>query len=68
MVSNARRRNGGIGDVELLLPGFNMPKGLEPMLPIYQRGILIYGDSSIRGIGRAYFNYIKQIPRRAVYH
>jgi len=27
MVSEARRRKGGVGDAEFLLPGFNMPKG-----------------------------------------
>jgi putative lipoic acid-binding regulatory protein len=27
MVSEARRRKGGVGDGEFLLPGFNMPKG-----------------------------------------
>jgi len=27
MVSDARRRKGGVGDGEFLLPGFNMPKG-----------------------------------------
>jgi len=47
MVSDARRRKGGVGDGEFLLPGFNIPKGLEPLLPIYQRGIL-YGTPSIR--------------------
>lgn len=29
MVSESRRRKGGVGDGEFLLPGFNMPKG-EP--------------------------------------
>lgn len=29
MVSDARRRKGGVGDREFLLPGFNMPKGKE---------------------------------------
>jgi len=47
MVSDARRRKGGVGDGEFLLPGFNIPKGLEPLLPIYQRGIL-YGTPTIR--------------------
>eukprot|EP00980_Cylindrotheca_fusiformis_P009504 scaffold2077_cov119-Cylindrotheca_fusiformis.AAC.7 len=47
LVSDARRRKGGVGDGEFLLPGFNLPKGLEPLLPIYQRGIL-YGTPSIR--------------------
>jgi len=47
MVSDARRRKGGVGDGEFLLPGFNIPKGLEPLLPIYQRGIL-YGTPNIR--------------------
>ena len=27
MVSEARRRKGGVGDGEFLLPGFNIPKG-----------------------------------------
>lgn len=27
MVSDARRRKGGVGDGEFLLPGFNIPKG-----------------------------------------
>lgn len=27
MVSDARRRKGGVGDGEFLLPGFNVPKG-----------------------------------------
>ena len=27
MVSDARRRKGGVGDGEFLLPGFNMPNG-----------------------------------------
>jgi len=49
MVSDARRRKGGVGDGEFLLPGFNIPKGLEPLLPIYQRGIL-YGTPSIREV------------------
>mmetsp|Transcript_15448 Transcript_15448/g.38424 ORF Transcript_15448/g.38424 Transcript_15448/m.38424 type:complete len:657 (+) Transcript_15448:4088-6058(+) len=57
MVSDARRRKGGVGDGEFLLPGFNIPKGLEPLLPIYQRGIL-YGTPNIReasaaGLGEA---------------
>jgi len=47
MVSDARRRKGGVGDGEFFLPGFNIPKGLEPLLPIYQRGIL-YGTPTIR--------------------
>jgi hypothetical protein len=28
MVSDARRRKGGVGDGEFLLPGLNMPKGM----------------------------------------
>jgi len=47
LVSDARRRKGGVGDGEFLLPGFNIPKGLEPLLPIFQRGIL-YGTPSVR--------------------
>ncbi|KAL7456767.1 hypothetical protein ACHAWC_008242 [Mediolabrus comicus] len=47
MVSDARYRKGGVGDGEFFLPGLNIPKGLEPLLPIYQRGIL-YGDATTR--------------------
>jgi len=47
MVSDARYRKGGVGDRQFYLPGFNMPKGLEPLMPIYQRGIL-YGNSAVR--------------------
>eukprot|EP00956_Cyclotella_meneghiniana_P043965 scaffold296027_cov89-Cyclotella_meneghiniana.AAC.2 len=47
MVSEARYRKGGVGDGQFYLPGLNMPKGLEPLLPIYQRGIL-YGDATMR--------------------
>jgi len=49
MVSDARRRKGGVGDGEFLLPGFNIKGGLEPLLPVYQRGIL-YGNSNIREV------------------
>jgi len=52
MVSEARRRKGGVGDGEFFLPGFNIPKGLEPLLPIYQRGIL-YGNATIREVAAA---------------
>jgi hypothetical protein len=33
MVSDARRRKGGVGDGEFLLPGFNMPKGTSTDIP-----------------------------------
>eukprot|EP00547_Thalassionema_nitzschioides_P012180 CAMPEP_0194261726 /NCGR_PEP_ID=MMETSP0158-20130606/46175_1 /TAXON_ID=33649 /ORGANISM="Thalassionema nitzschioides, Strain L26-B" /LENGTH=3020 /DNA_ID=CAMNT_0039001857 /DNA_START=53 /DNA_END=9111 /DNA_ORIENTATION=- len=49
MVSEARRRKGGVGDGEFLMPGFNIPKGLDPLLPVYQRGIL-YGTPVIREV------------------
>jgi len=52
LVKEARRRKGGVGDGEFLLPGFNIPKGLEPLLPIYQRGIL-YGNASTREVAAA---------------
>ncbi|KAL7522340.1 hypothetical protein ACHAWX_007024 [Stephanocyclus meneghinianus] len=52
MVSEARYRKGGVGDGQFFLPGFNIPKGLEPLLPIYQRGIL-YGDAAVREIAAA---------------
>ena len=63
VVSESRRRKGGVGDGDFFMPGFNIPKGmlcflcvfivtwmrfysvvikysgLEPLWPIYQRGI-----------------------------
>ena len=38
MVSEARRRKGGVGDGEFLLPGFNMPKGKD--LTFHERRIV----------------------------
>jgi hypothetical protein len=32
MVSDARRRKGGVGDGEFLMPGFNLPKGTFPFV------------------------------------
>merc|ERR1712238_465332 len=49
VVSDARRRKGGVGDGEFFLPGFNMAKGLEPLMPIYHRGIL-YGNAEVRQV------------------
>lgn len=83
MVSESRRRKGGVGDGEFLLAGFNIPKGkigilshlecspspskvysnnliilfsnlsllsgIQPLLPIYSRGIL-YGRPEIREV------------------
>ena len=47
LVSEARRRKGGVGDGLFLLPGINIPKGLEPILPMYHQGIL-YGTPIVR--------------------
>eukprot|EP00586_Coscinodiscus_wailesii_P014096 CAMPEP_0172505274 /NCGR_PEP_ID=MMETSP1066-20121228/185056_1 /TAXON_ID=671091 /ORGANISM="Coscinodiscus wailesii, Strain CCMP2513" /LENGTH=2828 /DNA_ID=CAMNT_0013281825 /DNA_START=96 /DNA_END=8582 /DNA_ORIENTATION=- len=47
IVSDARRRKGGVGDGDFFLPGLNIPKGLEPLLPMFQRGIL-YGTPQMR--------------------
>lgn len=33
MVSDARRRKGGVGDGEFLLPGFHIPKGTWSFIP-----------------------------------
>jgi hypothetical protein len=35
MVSDARRRKGGVGDGEFLLPGFNIPKGTFLALSLF---------------------------------
>ena len=35
MVSDARRRKGGVGDGEFLLPGFNIPKGKRIMPELF---------------------------------
>lgn len=48
IVSDARHRRGGGGvGAEFHLPGVNIPKGLEPLLPMYQQG-LMYGSPEIR--------------------
>jgi len=49
IVSDSRRRIGGVGDGEFLLPGLNIPKGLEPLLPMYQKGILS-GSPTLREV------------------
>lgn len=40
VVSNARRRKGGVGDAAFALPGLNVPGGLDPFLPVYTQGLL----------------------------
>lgn len=48
IVSDARHRRGGGGaGAEFHLPGVNIPKGLEPLLPMYQQG-LMYGSPEVR--------------------
>lgn len=48
IVSDARHRKGGGGTgAEFFLPGVNIPKGLEPLLPMYQQG-LMYGSPEVR--------------------
>ncbi|CAM9654236.1 unnamed protein product, partial [Hapterophycus canaliculatus] len=48
IVSDARHRKGGGGaGAEFYLPGVNIPKGLEPLLPMYQQG-LMYGSPEVR--------------------
>lgn len=48
IVSDARHRRGGGGaGGEYLLPGVNIPRGLEPLLPMYQQG-LMYGTPEVR--------------------
>lgn len=47
-VSDARHRKGGGGTgAEYFLPGVNIPKGLEPLLPMYQYG-LMHGSPEVR--------------------
>ena len=41
LVSDARHRRGGAGSGgEFLLPAFNVPKGIEPLLSLYQHALL----------------------------
>lgn len=48
IVSDARHRKGGGGvGADFHLPGVNIPKGLEPLLPMYQQG-LMYGSPEVR--------------------
>jgi hypothetical protein len=44
-ISDARHRKGGAG-MAFELPGLNIPKGLEPWLPMYQQG-LMYGSPEV---------------------
>ncbi|CAM9338279.1 unnamed protein product [Discosporangium mesarthrocarpum] len=48
IISDSRHRRGA-GDLgeEFLLPGVNIPRGLEPLLPMYQQG-LMYGTRDVR--------------------
>ncbi|CAM9978455.1 unnamed protein product, partial [Phaeothamnion confervicola] len=60
VVSDARHRRGGgggaaaaVGGEEVFyLPGLNQPKGLEPLLPMYQQG-LMYGSAEVREVAAA---------------
>lgn len=40
VVSDARRRKGGVGDAAFALPGLNVAGGLDPFLPVYTQGLL----------------------------
>ena len=40
VVSDARRRKGGIGDAAFALPGLNVAGGLDPFVPVYTQGLL----------------------------
>jgi hypothetical protein len=40
VVSDARRRKGGVGDAEFFLPGLNVPGGLDAFVPVYAEAIL----------------------------
>lgn len=39
VVSNARRRKGGVGDAEFALPGLNVPGGFDAFLALYRYGV-----------------------------
>jgi hypothetical protein len=39
VVSNARRRKGGVGDASFALPGLNVPKGFDAFLTLYSHGL-----------------------------
>jgi len=47
LVSESRRRKGGVGDGLFLLPGFNVKNGLNPLLPMLTHSIL-YGSGIAR--------------------
>jgi hypothetical protein len=41
LVSDQRHRKGGVGaDGDFYLPSFNVPKGIEPLLTLYQHALL----------------------------
>ncbi|CAM9376956.1 unnamed protein product, partial [Choristocarpus tenellus] len=47
IISDARHRRGSGSSSDYLLPGVNIPRGLEPLLPMYQQG-LMYGSREVR--------------------
>jgi HEAT repeat protein len=55
MVSEARRKKGGVGDGAFTMAQFNKKGGLEPLLPMYHQGILYGGqtlrETAARGLG-----------------
>ncbi|GMI31680.1 hypothetical protein TrCOL_g1939 [Triparma columacea] len=53
LVSEARRKKGGVGDGEFLMPGFCRKKGLDALIPMYHHAVLNAGTRGIaaKGIG-----------------
>ena len=49
MASDARHRKGASQEGPFLLPGLNVPKGLEPLLPVYQHA-LMHGTPHVREV------------------
>eukprot|EP00520_Triparma_pacifica_P008503 CAMPEP_0118643320 /NCGR_PEP_ID=MMETSP0785-20121206/6328_1 /TAXON_ID=91992 /ORGANISM="Bolidomonas pacifica, Strain CCMP 1866" /LENGTH=2654 /DNA_ID=CAMNT_0006534975 /DNA_START=85 /DNA_END=8046 /DNA_ORIENTATION=+ len=53
LVSEARRKKGGVGDGVFLMPGFCRKKGLDALIPMYHHAVLSAGTRGVaaKGIG-----------------
>ena len=51
LVSEARRKKGGVGDGEFLMPGFCRKKGLDALIPMYHHAVLNAGTRGIAAKG-----------------
>ena len=60
VVSDARRRKGGVGDAEFALPGLNVAGGLEPFMPAYTQGLL-QGSPTQKEVAAAWMGELMEL-------